>query len=193
MKRKELKMTQAQKALVEANLDVVTWAIRESITINERIPGLGWDDLFGEGCVWLCRAAQSFEPERAQFSTYAKKVVRNGLISYCRQLSGRERHTVRLTVDEDGEMLDRLALTTEPDDFALRLADTETAELLRAHAKGYSGVARLGMEALCLKIKGMSVTEIAAFYNVPPSHVGAWISRGTKKLRADRAFLDTLR
>lgn len=191
--RNEQKLTQAQQELVETNLSAVTWAIRESITVNEHIPGMGWDDLFGEGCVWLCRAAQSFDPARAQFSTYARRVVRNGLISYCRHLGGQERRTARLAVDGNGDLPESLLLSDTPDGFKARLAEMETTELLHSCAGSYSGVARLGVEALCLKVKGMSITEIAVLYDVPPSHVGAWISRAVQKLRMDEKFLAALR
>ena len=194
MKRtNEMKLTQEQQALVEDNLSVVSWVIRDHITVNEHIPGMGWDDLFGEGCVWLCRAAQSYDPTQAQFSTYAKKVVRNGLISYCRSLSGRERHTARLSVDENGDLIDRLALSDAPDDFEAQFTEKEVLELLRSRADAYSGVARPGIEALELKVKGMSITEIAKLYGVPPSHVGAWISRSAQKLRRDEKFLAAVR
>lgn len=191
--RNEQKLTPAQQELVEANLSAVTWAIRESITVNEHIPGMGWDDLFGEGCVWLCRAAQSFDPARAQFSTYAKRVVRNGLISYCRGLNGRERHTARLVVDENGDLPESFLLSDAPDDLEARIAEKEVLELLHFRAAAYSGVARLGVEALCLKVKGMSITEIAKRCDVPPSHVGAWISRAVQKLRRDEKFLAAFR
>lgn len=194
MKRtNEMKLTQGQQALAEDNLSVVTWVIRDHITVNEHIPGMGWDDLFGEGCVWLCRAAQSYDPAQAQFSTYAKKVVCNGLISYCRSLNGRERHMARLAADENGDLLDRIAFSDAPDDFEAQIAEKEVLELLRSRAEDYSGVARLGIEALELKVKGMSVTEIARLYDVPPSHVGAWISRSAQKLRRDETFLAAFR
>jgi len=35
----------------------------------------------------------------------------------------------------------------------------------------------------------MSVSEIAGLYDVPPPHVGAWISRAPQKLRKDTPFL----
>lgn len=76
-----------------------------------------------------------------------------------------------------------------PDGFRTRLAETETTELLHACAGDYSGVARLGVEALCLKVKGVSIAEIAALYSVPSSHVGAWMSRAVQKLRRDEKFL----
>ncbi len=49
----------------------------------------------------------------------------------------------------------------------------------------YSGVARLGVEALELKIAGYSGTDIARLYGVQPNHVGAWISRAAQKLKKD--------
>lgn len=38
----------------------------------------------------------------------------------------------------------------------------------------------------------MRITDIAALYQVPPSHVGAWISRSLEKLRNDPDFLTCL-
>lgn len=49
----------------------------------------------------------------------------------------------------------------------------------------YSGVARLGVEALELKIAGYSGSDIAQLYGVKPNHVGAWISRAAAKLKKD--------
>lgn len=185
--KKTIALTKAQQILVEENLPVVAWAIRESISA-----GKDYDDLYQEGCLWLCRAAQSFDPTRAQFSTYAKKVVRNGLLSFCRRQGSQQKHTARLSVDENGDMTGLLAVPDEPSSFDTSRGDAEVQELLHSCAGRYSGVARLGIEALSLKVKGMSVSEIAALYDVPPSHVGAWISRGKQKLRADRKFLDAL-
>ncbi|MFR4886450.1 MAG: helix-turn-helix domain-containing protein [Eubacterium callanderi] len=58
--------------------------------------------------------------------------------------------------------------------------------------KKIDGVTRLGIEALALKLQGMRITDIAELYQVPPSHVGAWISRSTAKLRRDTRFLKHL-
>ena len=190
--KKNLQLTSAQQLLVETNLKAVTWILRESIHPNEKIPGLGYDDLYQEGCVWLCRAAQTFDPCRAQFSTYARKVVRKGLLSYCRQQCSRQSHTAQLAADEDGNLIGRDPVVTD-ESAQTPFSEMETLELLRTHAAKYSGVARLGIEALSLKVKGMSVAEIAALYDVPPSHVGAWISRGKEKLRKDPAFMSAIR
>ena len=84
----------------------------------------------------------------------------------------------------DGEQLE------QPDDhFDSHLSRLETLDLLEASKQNYQGVARLGIEALALKVQGMRITDIAALYQVPPSHVGAWISRSLEKLRNDPDFL----
>lgn len=83
----------------------------------------------------------------------------------------------------DGE-----ALEPQADDFDARMSLVETLSLLEASKQEYDGVARLGIEALALKLQGMRVTDIAEIYHVPPSHVGAWISRSAAKLRCDPRF-----
>ena len=83
-------------------------------------------------------------------------------------------------------------LAFETDDFDAQLSLIETLSLLESSKQDYDGVAQLGIEALALKIQGMRVTDIAKIYKVPPSHVGAWISRSIAKLRNDPKFLEEL-
>lgn len=189
---KEIRLTSEQQMLVESNLSIVQWILRESIHVNHTIYGFEYDDLYQEGCIWLCRAAMSYDASRSQFATYAKTVVRNGLISYCRQMCSQQKQMSRLTVGEHGELAADGIILESPDEFTAQISDMETLDLLRSRAKAYQGVSRLGIEALELKVKGMTVTEIARLYGVPPSHVGAWISRSVKKLRNDRKFLSAI-
>ena len=80
MKNKDIALTDTQRDMVEANMDVVRWAIHTSIQVNEQCYGFGYDDLFQEGCIWLCKAAVTYDPDGgASFPTYAQKVVENGL------------------------------------------------------------------------------------------------------------------
>lgn len=187
--KKEIRLTEMQRTLVEEHLSVVHWTIRKHIYVNESIYGMGYDDLFQEGCIWLCHAAVSYHAEQALFATYAKTVVRNGLISYCRQLCRKENHFVRLTIGEHGELSTEDFISDRSDTFHSYFSVVETLDFLESFAPNYHGVAKLGIEALELKIKGMSVTEIAQLYHVPASHVGAWISRSAQKLRKDPNFL----
>ena len=46
MKNRDIALTDAQRSMVEANMDVVRWAIRTSIQVNEQRYGFGYDDLF---------------------------------------------------------------------------------------------------------------------------------------------------
>ena len=144
-------LTEQQQELVARNLFIVHWVICDYIHVNPTICGMEYGDLFQEGCLWLCKAASTYKNDgRAQFSTYAKTVVKNGLLSYCRAICNRKKKFSRLIIGEHGELAaDGEALESRPDAF-----DT--------------------------------------LYQVPPSHVGAWISRSTAKLRRDSKFLKSL-
>lgn len=182
-------MTKEQQELVVSHLSIVQWVIREHICINENAYGYGYDDLFQEGCIWLCHAAMTYDVALAQFNTYAKTVVRNGLFSYCRQLRFHQERFSCLSEGEYGEIYADGNPVTAPDTLEQQLSLIETLDLLESRTPHYHGIARLGIKALELKIKGLSVTEIARLYNVPPSHVGAWITRSTEKLKNDPVFL----
>ena len=182
-------LTNEQKEMVAANLSVVHWVIREGFHVNETIYGFGYDDLFQEGCIWLCHAATTYDPALSRFPTYAKKVVHNGLLSYCRSQCNRERHFTRLSVGENGELVAEGNALPVPDDFESRISTLEVMQLLESRAMDYKGVAKLGIKALELHIRGMGISEIAKLYDVPPSHIGAWISRSKQKLRNDPLFL----
>ena len=95
-------LTKAQQKLVAQNLPVVHWVICDYIHVNPTICGLEYSDLFQEGCLWLCKAAATYKDDgRAQFSTYAKTVVKNGLLSYCRKVCNHRSHFSRNRADRD--------------------------------------------------------------------------------------------
>ena len=190
--KRDIPLTREQRELVENNLSLVYWVIMESIHVNETIYGFGYEDLYQEGCIWLCHAAATYDPVRSRFPTYAKRIVRNGLLSYCRQMCFRQRRFTYLAVELHGELLADGEPLLPPDDFHAQVNMIETLDLLAYAEKKYQGVTKLGIEALKLKLKGMSVSEIADLYHVPPPHVGAWISRATQKLRKDTPFLSGL-
>lgn len=191
--KKDIRLTPAQRVLVETHLSVVRWVIFHHITVNETIYGFSYEDLFQEGCVWLCRAAASYDPALTEFSTFSRTVVRNGLLDYCRRMCRKQKRQCAIEVGERGELLaDGRRLAEQSDDFDARVSHLEVASLLEQMKKQYQGVALLGIEALELKIKGLSITDIAGLYGVKPSHVGAWISRATEKLRENKNFLSAL-
>nr|WP_300661213.1 sigma-70 family RNA polymerase sigma factor [uncultured Acetatifactor sp.] len=190
--KKKIRLTPDQKKLVENHLSIVHWIIRENISVNDSIYGFEYDDLYQEGCIWLCHAAASYNAGLAKFPTYAKKVVRNGLLSYCRKMYAEQKHFIRLAENENGELLNGCPAGHRPDTFTFRTGTMEVLELLTSTAKDFRGVSKLGTEALALKVQGFATSEIAARYHAPPSHVGAWISRASQKLRDSPSFLSGL-
>ena len=190
--KKKIRLTTEQKKLVERHLSIVYWIIRENISVNGSVYGFEYDDLYQEGCLWLCHAAISYNAELAKFPTFAKKVVRNGLISYCREKCAEQKHFIRLAEDETGELLNGYPSKHPPDTFTSRAGTMEILELLTSATKDFKGVSKLGIEALALKAQGYATSDIAARYQVPPSHVGAWISRASQKLRDSPSFLSGL-
>lgn len=177
--------------MVEDHLHIVKDVLRFRIRPNESSTGLGFDDLYQEGCLWLCWAAYSYAKETAAFSTYAKKVVTNGLLSYCKEVNNYNKHFTRLEIGECGELI--LPATENSICFQTQLDMLEVLDLLQSAEKDYRGVAKLGIQSLTCKVQGAGITEIADAYQVPPSYIGAWISRASSKLRKDESFLFALR
>ena len=181
-------LTEEQQTLVEQNMDLVKRTIFRYIKTNEGICGLGYDDLYQEGSVALCRAAATYDGVSAQFSTYATTLIRNHLLDCCKAVSAQQKHLSSLPVepgfadDEHPPSVREPSVEDETDTLIDRM---DSAVFLERYKEAYSGVARLGIEALELKIKGFSGADIARLYNTEPNHVGAWISRAAKKLKAD--------
>lgn len=63
---------------------------------------------------------------------------------------------------------------------------------LAACKEKYNGVARKGVEAIEMKLKGYEATEIAKHYDTSVNNVNAWISRARSKLRNEPALLEIL-
>ena len=83
--------------------------------------------------------------------------------------------------------MDRSSPSLEEQVLNILAGEDLVRTLHQMHAQS-SGVVRLGLEAMELKVKGMTGQEIAALYRVKPNHVGAWISRAGQRLRSNRAF-----
>ena len=184
------KLDEEQRTLVEQTLPLVSWTIRRYISSNESVSGLGFDDLYQEGCAALCRAAMAYLPDRGVFSTFAVTVIRNHLIGYCRKIVAQARELPSVSLEELVEggreiEVDETGLPAEGTDMVERISIEQT---LRHRKNRYTGAAKLGVEALELKVLGgYGVTEIARFYGSKPNVVGAWMSRAAKKIRQDAA------
>ena len=175
-------LTKEQQHLVEEYLRLVHWTIQQYIDVNESVCGLGYDDLYQEGALALCHAAATFEDRGTQFKSYAIPVIRNHLLDHCRRISTQRKNMPMLSLDVppcEGRP------PTAYDDTEERLSDIYASQLLEYGKRTYSGVAKLGIEALELKSMGYSGADIAKLYGTKATHVGAWISRAAAKLRED--------
>lgn len=173
-----------QQALVEHNLLVIDKVISRYINVNEGVCGLGRDDLNQEGALALCKAAASYDGTSAKFSTYATSVVRNHLFSYCKAVSAGQRKLVSISFGTNCPEDDRpppIPKPSVPDAAEHLIAELDTADLLADYKRRFSGVARLGVEALELRTMGLSGSDVARLYGVKPNQVGAWVARATKK------------
>lgn len=181
------RLTVAQRRLVEENLTIVERVLRFDIQTNPCVAGLGYEDLYQEGCVWLCKAVLTFDPARGSFTPYARRVVQNGLFGYCRSLMGKQSRMVPL-----GEMESAALAALEVQHSVSCVNECETSMLLAAAESQYSGISRKGVHALALQVSGMPLTAVSVRMSAPPNHVSAWISRAVQKLRNDESFLSSL-
>lgn len=186
-------LTEKQRTLVERNLHLVRWTVREYITVREGIEGLGLEDLCQEGAVALCHAAATYQAGHVQFKTYAVPVIRNHLLDHCRKVMARQKNMPTLSLDTPmDEDKPPSQIPAAPDATEERISELYVACVLEHGKRTYGGVAKLGIEALELKIKGYSGTDIARLCHTKPNHVGAWISRAAEKLRSDPAAMGLL-
>lgn len=186
-------LTEEQRTLTEQNLHLVRWTIREYIRVREEIEGLGFEDLCQEGALALCHAAATYRAGSVQFKTYAITVIRNYLLDHCRKAVARQKNMPIQPLDAplDGDKPPS-QLPFAPDDTEEWVSELYVSRVLEHGKRTYNGVAKLGIEALELKIKGYSGADIARLYHTKPNHVGAWISRAAEKLRADSVAMGLL-
>lgn len=184
--KRMIPLNEKQRHMTEDSIPLVKRVIYKYITVNETIFGLDYDDLFQEGCLWLCKAARTFNEEKdAKFETYAEKVIANGLRTYCRLTYNKQKRVFCLSDYEDYDF-DFLTDSAPMDN---RLIEQDVLQLLYRLKSEYSGVAKRGIEAIEWKYKGFSGTDIARMYNVKPNVVGAWISRAMQKLKKNSMFM----
>lgn len=189
---KNMTLSPDHQQTVLKHLHLVSQVIRVRIRKNESVYGLGYEELMQEGYLLLCRAAASYDPGSGAFEPYAKKVIYNGLISHCRKVYQYESRFSPLKADEHGNLLPLSDDHFEADTFAQRVEMIELLDLLSFHAQQYRGTTRRGIEALSWKMQGMSISEIAEALQVPPSHIGAWISKAKSALRRNPGFRQTI-
>lgn len=175
-----------ERQLVERHLYLVRGAVLGTVSINETVQGLGFDDLYQIGCEALCHAAQKFQENgNAAFPTFAGIVIRNRLISHCRKITKLQKPLEYMDAPQAAGSELTFA-DTFPDDNYHGISDADTFLLLSQARERCSGTTRKGIEALALKCRGHTGVEIAAHYGAPPNHIAAWISKAAKMLREEK-------
>lgn len=158
-------MTDYQDALVLENLDLVNWVIRTRISIPNR-PLLTYDDFYAIGCEAICRAALKYQPDMGAFAPFACRYIYNAIVDHCRAMNYRLERSVEISEDENASLLDMLTCTSV--DFDETVTDATAMSALAACKEKYNGVARKGVEAIEMKLKGYEATEIAKHYDTGP-------------------------
>lgn len=189
---KNIQLSQVQQQTVLEHLDLVTQVIKRKIRKNESVYGLDSEELMQEGYILLCKAAATYDPQTGDFKPYAKKVIYNGLISHCRKVYQYESRFYQLKTDEQGNPLPLSENQFKEDTFAQRMEMIEIADLLSFYSRQYHGTTKRGMEALSWNMQGKGISEIADHLHVPPSHVGAWISKAKQALRSNPGFRESI-
>ena len=163
----EFTLNDLQRQRVEEHLALVEQVLRRSIKTNETVDGMGHDDLYQEGCIALCRAAVSYREEMGAFPAYARTVIRNYLLDRCREIQSARKNLPLLSLDAFAEM--GAPEPVSPFHMEDLISDVSSDALLSHFRNRYHGTARLGIEALELRVRGYSCADIAKLYQKKPN------------------------
>ena len=165
-------LTKEQRMKVEENMGLVGKVIQDCVHTLGAGSMFDYDDLFQIGCIGLCKAAAT--DKGGCFSTYAYRLIWNeictALISATRKASGE--HPMELPILEIQGAQEKFASTLELED------------LLERGERTAKGVAKKGIQALRLRLKGYSTREIGACLGAPDNYVTAWEAKARSYLRA---------
>jgi RNA polymerase sigma factor, sigma-70 family len=181
-------MTEYEEKLVMDNLRLVDHIIRTRFHYWSASVLMTYEDLQAVGREALCRAAARYKPELGQFCTFAGRCIVNALIDHCKRETGHNKAAAAITDgDLKEEIMETAACVNVEEDMIGALAVEQVLDRLKME---YTGVARMGIEAIELKLLGLSSAAIAERYGTTVNNVNAWISRARSKLRTDDQILD---
>ena len=173
------KMTDEQRALAEAHLQLVTWVLNNRVAFWRRDE---YDDMWQAGAIGLCRAARLFDESKGvKFGTYAAVFI------YGEMIDSGKREQRRAKIAGDARLED-IVLHGKDD---VTLADTiqdkedgraiEALLILRDMLSRIKGKERI---ALDMAIDGYGQEEIARRVGVSQPGVSRILKR-SRKLIAD--------
>ena len=160
----EFTLNDLQRQRVEDHLALVEQVLRRSIKTNETVDGMGHDDLYQEGCIALCRAAVSYREEMGAFPAYARTVIRNYLLDRCREIQSARKNLPLLSLDAFAEM--GAPEPVSPFHTEDLISDISSSTLLSHFKNRYHGTARIGIEAMELRVRGYKRYDADVFTGV---------------------------
>lgn len=175
--------------LVEDNLGLVHHFIKKYVRLSGDMGAYSYEDLYQVGCIGLWKAAQSYAPGRAKFSTYAYLLIRNEIYNELLRQNKFSREISLPDVYDSGELLHIAEKELDPAD---NLTVINLPEILQKAKEATSDTTRKGIIALEMMLKGMKCREIAAQMQVPVNHVTAWIAKARKYLRKDKKIMELM-
>ena len=175
-------LNKEQQDIVQNNLHIIRMVINKCININKNTFGMEYDDIFQVGTIGLCKAVITyFSNKDTSFETYAFCIIRNEIYNHLNSIN-------RKNIYCDTELIEKVDIQSTSITPEEALDEKIALEALRRSKERYSGVTLKGIEALELKLKGYSGTDIAKMYKVKPNYIAACISRAIKYLRKDKIF-----
>lgn len=165
-----MKLTAEQQRKAEENMGLVGKVIADKVH-GSRFGSYTREDLFQIGCIGLCKAAAT--DMGGCFSTYAYRLTWNEICTALIQAT-------RRSAEQPMEM-PILEIQGEKGEFPSTL---ELEDLLERGESTAKGVAKKGIQALQLQLKGYSTREIGACLGAPGNYVTAWEAKARKYLRA---------
>lgn len=170
-------MTYEQEKMFEENKNLVHGAIKSYIRCAGMYGLNDYDDLVQIGYIGLCKAVLSYDPNKAQFSTYAYKTIRNHLYNALRDAGDIQDNCESL---EDEDLFEQ---AYEEQDFDNDMVMRSGLDIIADCSMRYTGIAKKGAEAIRLSLMGYECNEIAAIYGVSSNSITAWMSRARRKLQ----------
>lgn len=178
------KMTEYQRELVETHMCLVDQVIRKQIKVRGCVL-LSYEDFYQIGCEALCRAAMVYKPNLGLFEPLAKTSIYNAILDHCRK----QNRVISGAIADPEDGVSVFASIRSGEDVEQTAIDSEFLHVLEPYRERYSGVARLGVEAIRLKALGLGTREIAEKYGTTVNNVNAWMSKARARLRNESALV----
>jgi len=174
-----MRLDDRQRGIVEENIGLIGQVIKDKVWGINGIGIFTYDDLFQFGGVGLCKAAATYTPGKAKFSTYAYILIRNEIFDALEYASLRRNHEQPIGVDELSGIHSVLFM-----DIGADLNPALDEALSRA-----SGVTAKGIRAIRMLAEGYTHREIGEkMGGVSANNVSAWVARARGFLKADPAI-----